>query len=959
MLRESQDVYGLRPGADFDPKRNHGYASGRTCLVALILISVAAVAATAGGTDAHLEQSRELRAGGRYAEALRAAEESLDSLRRERARESWRVGDLDRQISTLRLIVELPPVSRRDLAKADSLYLEIRSHGSRREYATCVRLARQELEIRERYLGADHPETAVALNALGVALRETGEFGEAGEVLRRALDVQRSALEPEHPQVAESLNNLGTVLYKRGNVAQAEPMIRDALAMRTRLFGPDDEKVGKSLNNLAILYYSRGDLARAAPLYRKALAIHREALGHEHPETAALLNNFAILLSQQGNYAQAEDLLIEVLETRRRLLGADNPEIAKSIGVLAVIQTKKEDYDAAEALFREALALRRKCLGSTHLGIATNLINLAATLREKEDYAVADSLYRDGLAMVRRILGDDHPMLVPALRLHAVVLMDMGKHGEAEALCREALSICRVRFGDRHPQVGETLRLLGECLLARGDAAGAEAVLSGAAEIFETARLRAGGGFTRATFRESPYCHLSVARLGMEQKDRAWVAAEKAQARALVDLLFASGQRAEGRTFSLEQVQGSLGEKTALVGWLWVEIPGCEPDAWGYVIRDSGPVGWVHLAPSVGAGEIPWDETASDFRGSLGVAGSWPFRVTETARITSDAGKLWSEWITPLECYLDGSENLVVIPSGPLLGIPVESLVDSHGVYLGDRYTVSYTPSATIFAWLREQGAARPLGSDRNALLVGNPQFARAHLATVAGKPPADLQRLPWTGEEVRRVAASVSKSTVLLGEDASEQQLVLLATSGDLTDFDIIHLATHALVDDERPECSALVLSCANLPDPVEATVSGTRMYDGLLTVKEIVAEFPLNADLVTLSGCQTALGREAGGEGYIGMAYAFLQAGARSLLVSLWLVEDEATALLMGRFYENLTGSYAGRRAGRIEEPLPKAEALREAKHWLRNYTDEDGDRPFRHPAYWSGFVLIGDAG
>jgi CHAT domain-containing protein len=136
----------------------------------------------------------------------------------------------------------------------------------------------------------------------------------------------------------------------------------------------------------------------------------------------------------------------------------------------------------------------------------------------------------------------------------------------------------------------------------------------------------------------------------------------------------------------------------------------------------------------------------------------------------------------------------------------------------------------------------------------------------------------------------------------------------------------------------------------------ANTRVYDGLISAKEIVREWELDADLVTLSGCQTGLGKEIAGEGYIGLVNAFLQAGARSLLVSLWRVEDEATALLMGRFYENLTGTFHGERQAYAGEPMPKAEALREAKHWLRTYTDEDGRQPFRHPVYWSGFVLIG---
>jgi len=153
---------------------------------------------------------------------------------------------------------------------------------------------------------------------------------------------------------------------------------------------------------------------------------------------------------------------------------------------------------------------------------------------------------------------------------------------------------------------------------------------------------------------------------------------------------------------------------------------------------------------------------------------------------------------------------------------------------------------------------------------------------------------------------------------------------------------------------------------------------YDERLTAGDVLQSWQLDADLVTLSACQTGLGREAGGEGYLGFTQAMFYAGARSVLVSLWKVDDAATALLMTRFYQNLLG-----KRKELKGPMAKAEALREAKHWLRSLngsevemlranlwaqagrplpqlargsTDESERRPFAHPYYWSAFILIG---
>ncbi len=249
-----------------------------------------------------------------------------------------------------------------------------------------------------------------------------------------------------------------------------------------------------------------------------------------------------------------------------------------------------------------------------------------------------------------------------------------------------------------------------------------------------------------------------------------------------------------------------------------------------------------------------------------------------------------------------------------------------------------------------------------------NPEFAfdgadgSVFRSAVAGNPEAldALAPLPASREEVESLATLFSDSRLLIGPDASEQNLTLLASERQLSRFGVLHFATHALVDDERPLRSVLALSRRDLLDPLVAAESGSRIYDGLLSAQEILVEWRLEPELVTLSACETGLGREVQGEGYVGLTHAVMQAGARSLLVSLWPVEDRATALLMRRFYENWTGAHMERRGERRSgDAMGKAEALGEAKRWLREeYRNRDGARPYEHPYYWSAFILIGEA-
>jgi CHAT domain-containing protein len=243
---------------------------------------------------------------------------------------------------------------------------------------------------------------------------------------------------------------------------------------------------------------------------------------------------------------------------------------------------------------------------------------------------------------------------------------------------------------------------------------------------------------------------------------------------------------------------------------------------------------------------------------------------------------------------------------------------------------------------------------------------------------------LPGSRLEVESIARLVPSTTTLLGSDASEQQLDHLLASGKLQGYRLLHFATHGEVARDRPEWSALILAQDRLPSAVEQARQGKKVYNGRLTVAAIRAGWQLDCDLVVLSACQTALGKYAEGDGLLGFAQAFLQKGARSVVMSRWKVDDTATALLMVRFYENLLGKRKGLKPG-----MGRADALTEAKKWLRELSrkeagplaarlaggvlrgtegDErplvkgkarlpEGEKPFAHPFYWAAFVLVGD--
>ena len=232
--------------------------------------------------------------------------------------------------------------------------------------------------------------------------------------------------------------------------------------------------------------------------------------------------------------------------------------------------------------------------------------------------------------------------------------------------------------------------------------------------------------------------------------------------------------------------------------------------------------------------------------------------------------------------------------------------------------------------------------------------------------------RLPGTRREVEAVAGLFpgGDATTLLGARACEATVQGLARSGKLKGYRYLHFATHGQSDPRFAYRTALILA----PDPDSGTDPTALETDGTITAEQIARTWELDADLVVLSACESGLGVAAGAEGYLGFAQPLFARGARSLVLSQWKVDDDATALLMARFYRNLLGKREG-----LTAPMPKAEALAEAKRWLRGAGPSEvgaalaalprgeivrreavkaasSAHPYEDPTYWAGFVLVG---
>jgi CHAT domain-containing protein len=273
--------------------------------------------------------------------------------------------------------------------------------------------------------------------------------------------------------------------------------------------------------------------------------------------------------------------------------------------------------------------------------------------------------------------------------------------------------------------------------------------------------------------------------------------------------------------------------------------------------------------------------------------------------------------LSPLGDRLAGLRRLLVVADGVLHYIPFAALPVA-GMPLVAGHEIVTLPSASTAAVLRERRSGRRQAPAGVAVLA-DPVF----IARGGGFP-----RLPFTRREAEGILAlaPAGRRLELLGAAASREA----ALGGGLARYRYVHFATHGILDTAYPELSGLVLSQVDRRG---------RPENGFLRAHEI-ADLRLAADLVVLSACRTALGREIRGEGLVGLTRAFLAAGAEGVMVSLWQVDDRATAELMRRFYRGI-----------LQEGLAPPAALRRAQISLWQ------ERSWQAPSYWAGFALQGE--
>lgn len=854
-------------------------------------------------------------------------------------------------------------------------------------YEEAMSLQLRSLQIREKTLGANHPDTAVSLNNLAGLYEELGNNEEAEVFHRRALSIRKNALGDDHIDTAAGMMNLAGLYFRLGRYAEAESLYARSLDIHKRALGPEDLRTSFVINNLAVLRDAQGRHAEAGKLYQEALRIREARIGLEHPDTAFALFNLAAWYSKRGDHINAELFHKRALAIRKAKLGLGHPETAASLGGIADSLARQKRYTEAEQYYISSISVYNQIKPlprDTLARVQNNLAELYARLGSTEE---AQSYYQKALAGLENTLGLGHPSSIAVAANLAAFHISRGRGVLAVPLLSRITTAQAAWLRNELPLQPRDLRSIQ--LRANADALAMSILLldqePATAHLALEARLNRVGLLAE-----------------IEQRQRLLYGGSKA-ARDLGEQLAGLDRQLASVTLTSKQRQQLSVYRQQLETQLYQQLPalrinGVTNEQIAAVLRELAPQGLLvefqryrPLMPSKTGIDPEWAApryvaltlrpdgriTAIKLGDAAPIDTAIARAVDASAQGQEDALALWGQvsrlLFTPLQSELKGVQELFLSPDSELNRIPFAALPVGNDTSKLLSDVVQLRILTTGRDLVRLQTPA-PAGASA-PVVMANPQFdARVRSSvpasgSTAASSAASPRRqrsaaqqtgrrqwdpLPATEKEAQVLAPLLKADKPITGDAATETRALAVRSPR------ILHIASHGFFDPEPPAeanqrpagghllavakpsplsedpllRSGIVLAGANHPD-------ADPNDDGHLTAAEVTGMDLRNTELVTLSACETGLGSVRSGEGVYGLQRALTVAGSRSTLLSLWKVDDGATAAFMAEFYKRLMAGEG------------RADALRNTQAAFRNHSN----KLYRDVYVWGAFQLTGD--
>jgi CHAT domain-containing protein len=831
------------------------------------------------------------------------------------------------------------------------------------------------VEICERALGPKHPYYASALNNLALVYRNEANFVEAESAFVKAIGIYDATLDRDHPYKMTVRRNLAELYEAEGDHLRAKRLFEQEREARRRSAGGDPRGYALWLAGMARVQRKQRQFEAAKTLLDQAsdsLAKAPEA----KLDLAAVFEELANLNIAIKDYRSADAQLKKVLDIRRRYLGQEHPDYATALENQASLARARRDFVAAEAGYESVLDLRRKALGTQHPEYATALANLAGARRALGKNAAAAEEYKQALNIVRKHLNATavsqseqqqlSMMQTARLYLDEYLSMMIGPSAASDDLYAEVLT-WKGAVSRRQQMIRKVRRALEE---ENPEVAGLYRQLETAARhLAQRSHGEPSADDAGTHGRELEELSETVERLERE------LAARSAEFRREV----------KSRSRTPEDIRQALPDNVALIDLLeyWdFPKPGDSKQPASaarrliaFVLRSGRSTELIDLGPAKAI-----EEAVNDWLGAL----EQPNKKDAGIRLRQ---LLWA----PLEDLVLDAETVLISPDGAAAWLPWAALpAKEPGRFLLESQSFVMLPVAQTLPDMLASDAKSNHGPP-TMLVVGDIDYGaapgkadlssgkRSAMRGQGGVVRYEWRRLAGAKAEILQVADSFSQAfpdaeapTSLRGQRPTEEAVRATAPKNRF-----LHFATHGFFAPPQVASAERGISSPVSAPGERAARSGVAGFhpgllsgivlaganrsksleedDGILTALEIEQLALSDVQLVTLSACQTGIGTTARGEGLLGLQRAFQVAGAKSVLASLWQVDDQQAARLMAAFYENLW-----------LKNLSRAEALRQAQLDLLNdpavrgmlFSTKQSAKNSRVPArYWAAFVLSGD--
>ncbi len=794
-------------------------------------------------------------------------------------------------------------------------------------------------------------------NLEGEILLNQGQTEGAIEAFEAAVGTYEQHELTTKPEYSQSLTNLGLAYWNSGNTNRARGYLESALQKRKETYGEDHELVAGAYNNLGLIF-STENPETALDYYERAFEVYKKIHDGDHPSLAIAHNNMALANLGMEFYGDASNHFNEALKIWMNLYPDGHPNVAFTLNGIAETNKALNDLDGARRYYNDALKMYMAYYGPRHPSIANVYNNLGSLqLSESMHLEAIKSFHKALIANSTEFSNEEYltnpkpdDYLNPELLLASLLL-------KAQALEARHLawSLSRKEIQTSMTTLEIGITLADKIRQTRTSEQDKIALARLSSELYEDA-VRVSYYLGQINFRSSPFEEKAFL---YSEKSKSAVLQEsiaEVEARSFANIpqeMIEEEKSLKGAIAYLEQqiarssgdnqnLRSELFDKTRAYEQFIENLENSFPEYYELKYASTTPtisviqktlsanqllvsyfiaekenqlyifsVGKNHFRLDLRPLEENFDRYISGFRNSI------YFEIPEVYKLT---GTTLHDQLIPSKIP-SGITELVVIPQGRLGVIPFEALLTEvtttefsfhNAPYLLKKYSVLYHYSTPLFLQAKAKVTNR---ENKSALLMAPVNFSVRAID------------LPATEQEVISIGAMLASNAwepeVKTFENATNKFLL----ESNLKDYRILHLATHGLVDEKTPALSRIFLHPASSEN------------EGYLFSGDIF-NLSLDAELVTLSACQTALGQLVKGEGIIGLSRALLYAGANNLVVSLWNVGDRSTAMLMTNFYE----SSIQNDAEVFGSELQKAKL-----DMIRNSA-------YASPYYWAPFILIG---